>query len=156
MNGRTERLQAVVEVALDAAGRVPAALLHRAYGASRSGRVALCLTDVDARMVDASMDAIVPQFPLDILGVDYIRTSDTTALSRAVSICGDVFGDSPAFLEAMRALAPRMCVRPTWAFPRRGLGGRLQPDAAGLGNGPALAAAAERHFVPADPGGEPR
>ena len=96
-------IRAVVEIVPTADGKLPECLLWNAYRASRSGVIALALTDVTVEAVNRVMDGIVPHFPLDIPGVVYIDAQNRPLLAWVLDQAELIFGQTNEF----RRLAPK-------------------------------------------------
>ncbi|QAY78087.1 hypothetical protein [Sphingosinicella sp. BN140058] len=82
---------ALIEIRRDPDGGLPADLLRLAYRASRRGRILLVLHDVSAAEIDAELDALVREMPLDIPGLLYLRATDIGSLAEASSGASMIF-----------------------------------------------------------------
>ena len=88
---------AVVEIARDVRGEVPAAMLERLYRVSVTGVVFLVLTKIGYEAVDKALDDIVAHMPRDIPGVRYLERADRQAIADACSKAPVVFWNTEDF-----------------------------------------------------------
>lgn len=100
---------AVVEIAANARGEVPAAMLERLYRVSATGVVVLVLTEIGYETVDKALDDLVARMPHDIPGVRYFERTDRRAVESACRKAPAVFwktegfrSEASAFVDADR------------------------------------------------------
>ncbi len=88
---------AVVEIARDVRGELPAAMLERLYRVSVTGVVFLVLTKIGYEAVDEALDDIVAHMPRDIPGVRYLERADRRAIAGACREAPVVFWKTEDF-----------------------------------------------------------
>lgn len=145
--GWPRNLLAVVEILPDEEGLLSADLLRAAYGASRDGVIALALTGVTVPAVNAVMDRIVPDFPLDIPGIRYLTTPNRPLLSSVLARAPFAFGESDAFRTAAAEIGFRSPPRSSRSFEFDDVAAerrRIHGLAARAGVEPAFAGAGRR------------
>ncbi len=81
----------ILEITRQPDGSLPDRLLSLAYRASQRGCVMLALNGVSPFEVDAALDPLVEEMPLDIPGVIYRDVRDENALSEALECASMVF-----------------------------------------------------------------
>ncbi|WP_340267122.1 hypothetical protein [Sphingobium mellinum] len=86
----------LLEIARRPDGSLPDRLLQLAYRASQRGRVILLLDGISPFEVDAALDPLVHQLPLDIPGVVYHEELDDPILSEVAEQAPLVFLSSTA------------------------------------------------------------
>lgn len=96
---------AVVEIAANARGEVPAEMLERLYRVSATGVVVLVLTDIGYEVVDEALDDLVARMPHDIPGVRYLERADRQAIAGACRKAPVVFWKTPNFRAEAAAAA---------------------------------------------------
>lgn len=109
----------ILEITRQRDGSLPDRLINLAYRASRRGCVVLALNGISPFEVDAALDPLVGQMPLDIPGVIYRDVSDEPALSKALDGASMVFL-SPQVAHRYRSLrrpAQKGYSPPTAALP---------------------------------------
>lgn len=108
----------ILEITRQRDGSLPDRLIHLAYRASRRGCVVLALNGVSPFEVDAALDPLVGQMPLDIPGVVYRDVGDEPALSKALDSASMVFL-SPQM--ARRYRTQRRCPQKDYSPPAAAL-----------------------------------
>lgn len=96
---------AVVEIAANARGEVPTAMLERLYRVSVTGVVILVLTEIGYEVVDEALDDIVADMPRDIPGVRYVERADGRAIASACRRAPMIFWKTEDFYEEAAASA---------------------------------------------------
>lgn len=109
----------LLEISRKQDGSLPDRLLELAYRASQRGRVILLLDGISPFEVDAALDPLVHQLPLDIPGVVYHDHLDDIDLSEVVEHTPLVFLSSRAVRRhpSLHRAAQRSCATPGAAAP---------------------------------------
>lgn len=108
----------ILEIMRQRDGSLPRGLITLAYRASQRGRVMLALNGVSPFEVDAALDALVQQMPLDIPGVVYRDVTNERALSQALHGASMVFL-SPDMARRYGRIGP--CAKKGYAPPAAAL-----------------------------------
>lgn len=95
---------AVVEIAANARGEVPAEMLERLYRVSATGVVVLVLTEIGYETVDKALDDLVASMPHDIPGVRYLERADHRAIAGACRKAPVIFWKTENFRAEAAAL----------------------------------------------------
>ncbi|WP_022683013.1 hypothetical protein [Sphingobium bisphenolivorans] len=98
----------ILEITRQRDGALPGRLLHLAYRASQRGRVLLLLNGVSSFEVDAVLDPLVQEMPLDIPGLLYCDINDPVCIPEALRQASMIF-ISPQL--ARRCQAMESCAR---------------------------------------------
>ena len=142
---------AVVEIAANSLGRLPAAMLEKLYRASEKGVIILVLNDTGYEAVDKVLDDVVASLPHSIPGVRYVDSTDDDGIRRACGSAPLVFWQTNAFRRQVTTLVgdgSRVfpVSRIEDAFECRSAAPR--PAGCGDGREERPAAAPDRHVVP--------
>ena len=104
----------LLEITRKQDGSLPDRLLELAYRASQRGRVILLLDGISPFEVDAALDPLVHQLPLDIPGVVYHERLDAIDLA-------DVLDHAPLVFLSARAAKRHPALQRACATPRAAL-----------------------------------
>lgn len=109
----------ILEITRRQNGALPDRLLNLAYRASQRGRIMLLLNGISPFEVDAALDPLVRQLPLDIPGLLYSDALDEGALRKALSHAAMVFLSARTAHRhpALRAIARSRHAAPRAAVP---------------------------------------
>jgi hypothetical protein len=86
--------QTVIEICPKPDGSIPEELIRKAYLASQSMAIVLILRDISPKVVDPTLDDLVPHLPLNIPGVKYVRVQDQAEVSRALVNADQIYCSS--------------------------------------------------------------